>query len=86
MKIEIGKSLVYSWLRHVKKCQIVQNNWKPSPKWEKTEIGFQNLKDDIQNEFKNSGYEIFKNTCINSQFFQQAEIDAVGFSQGVDIS
>ena len=30
MKIEIGESLMSSWLRHVKHCQIVQSNWKPS--------------------------------------------------------
>ncbi len=29
MKIEIGESLMLSWLRHVKKCQLVQLNWKP---------------------------------------------------------
>ena len=28
MKIEMGESLFYSWLRHVKDCQIVQTNWK----------------------------------------------------------
>lgn len=34
MEIEIGESLPYSWLRHVKECQIVQINWKVSPKWD----------------------------------------------------
>lgn len=29
----MGESLAYSWLRHIKKCQIVQTNWKPSPLW-----------------------------------------------------
>ena len=33
MKIEMGESLFYSWLRHVKECQIVQTNWKVSPQW-----------------------------------------------------
>ena len=33
MKIEMGESLFYSWLRHVKECQLVQTNWKVSPKW-----------------------------------------------------
>ena len=33
MKIEMGESLFYSWLRHVKECQIVQTNWKPSSQW-----------------------------------------------------
>ncbi len=30
MTLEIGESLFYSWLRHIKNCQIVQTNWKPS--------------------------------------------------------
>ena len=30
MKIDIGESLVNSYLRHVKGCRIVQQNWKPS--------------------------------------------------------
>ena len=34
MKIEMGESLFYSWLRHVKQCHIVQMNWKVSPLWE----------------------------------------------------
>ena len=34
MKIEMGESLFYSWLRHVKECQIVQTNWKVSSNWE----------------------------------------------------
>ena len=34
MKIEMGESLFYSWLRHAKECQIVQTNWKSSPKWD----------------------------------------------------
>ena len=33
MKIEMGESLIYSWLRHVKHCQVVQTNWKCSPQW-----------------------------------------------------
>ena len=34
MKIEMGESLTYSWLRHEKLCQLVQTNWKVSPFWE----------------------------------------------------
>jgi len=34
MKIEMGESLFYSWLRHAKECQIVQTNWTTSGKWE----------------------------------------------------
>ena len=36
MKIEMGESLCASWLKHVKKCQIVQMNWKPSCFWDET--------------------------------------------------
>lgn len=34
MKIEIGESLLLSWLKHIKECQLVQTNWKASYKWE----------------------------------------------------
>lgn len=34
MKIEMGESLFYSWLRHVKECQIVQTNWTNSSRWD----------------------------------------------------
>ena len=33
MKIEIGESLMYSWLRHNKLCELAQTNWKASENW-----------------------------------------------------
>jgi len=33
MKIEIGKSLVSSYLKHVEQCKIVQTNWRVSGNW-----------------------------------------------------
>ena len=33
MKIEIAESLVYSWLRKVRNCRIVQTNWTPAAEW-----------------------------------------------------
>lgn len=33
MTIEMGESLMASWLKHVKGCQIVQTNWKYSACW-----------------------------------------------------
>ena len=86
MKIEIGESLIYSWLRHVKNCQIVQTNWKPSPKWEKNETVLEDIKGHIQKEFKHPEYDIFKKTTTISQFLNQAEIDAVGFSYSNDFT
>ena len=35
MKIEVGESLGYSYLRHVKQCWLVQVNWKASEHWAK---------------------------------------------------
>lgn len=58
MKIEIGESLVYSWLKHIKECQIVQTNWKCSPNWE-----LQNH-DEIETVMKLTDEYFFQNTHI----------------------
>ncbi len=79
MKIEIGESLVYSWLRHVKQCQVVQTNWKPSPRWWRNAIDFEPIIADINNNFQNLDMDIFGNNNIE-QFFRQAEIDVLGVS------
>jgi len=81
MKVEMGESLFYSWLRHYKRCQVVQTNWKPSRSW------------DLHNEKKLSefmdasgaffvekrGYSIFGTTSFR-QVLNQAEVDALGIS------
>lgn len=82
MKIEMGESLFYSWLRHVKDCQIVQNNWKPSPQWnllhaDELEALWQSFSVDIERTF---GYKVFKKNASLTQFLQQAECDALGVS------
>lgn len=33
MKIEIGESLLQSYLKHVENCLISQTNWKTSSNW-----------------------------------------------------
>ncbi|MBR1844522.1 MAG: hypothetical protein IJ790_02215 [Lachnospiraceae bacterium] len=82
MKIEMGESLFYSWLRHVKECQIVQTNWKTSSKWflqneEKLNI----IKNESDKFFKEKyGYSIYKGTSSLSQLLQQAECDVIGIS------
>ena len=79
MKIEIGESIVYSWLRHIKKCQIVQLNWKTSPEWEQVSSSnndLQTIMDKANVEFNNP----FKKTNNLSQLFKQAEIDAIGIN------
>lgn len=81
MKIEMGESLILSWLKHIKNCQLVQLNWKVSPNWT-----FQN-KDIIQNLMDKSnmlfsekyGYNIYKNNSLD-QLIAQSEADVVGIS------
>lgn len=88
MKIEMGESLFYSWLRHVKECQIVQTNWKASPQWVlEHEDDLQHLMDRCSAYFEQKlGYKIFKKNSSLSQILQQGEIDAVGISiQGQSI-
>ena len=81
MKIEMGESLFYSWLRHVKECQVVQTNWKPSPSWQlqgEDELKrFMGITDEhFQNKY---GYGVYKNNSL-AQLLLQAEVDALGIS------
>jgi hypothetical protein len=89
MKIEMGESLFYSWLRHVKECQVVQTNWKPSPSWPlHNEEDLQRLMNASDKHFQNKyDYGVFKNNSL-SQLLMQAEVDAVGISMsdgGVEV-
>ena len=82
MKIEMGESLFYSWLRHVKECQIVQANWKPSSSWQ---LLHQDEIDDfmrISNEYFNQkyGFNIYKKNSSLTQLLRQAEVDSLGIS------
>ena len=82
MKIEMGESLFYSWLRHVKECQIVQTNWTTSGQWtllheDKLEE-IMSMTDSFFSE--NYGYGIYKKTASLSQLLQQAECDALGMA------
>lgn len=82
MKIEIGESLLYSWLRHVKECQIVQTNWKVSEKWEiqhedEIEILIKKIDEHFVNKY---GYTIFKKNSSVSQIIHQTECDVLGIN------
>jgi len=80
MKIEMGESLFYSWLRHVKECQIVQTNWKVSPQWVmQHEEALAHLMEKADRRFSDKyGYKIFKQNASLSQIIQQGECDAIG--------
>ena len=81
MKIEMGESLVLSWLRHAKNCQSVQMNWKPSTtSWE---LQNEELVEQLMlraDSYYNNKYDwkLFKNNRSYSQLIKQGEIDVLG--------
>lgn len=86
MKIEIGESLFYSWLRHVKECQIVQTNWKISPQWQLNNIvAIEKMMVLVDKHYSQKyGYMIFKQNTSLSQLLHQGECDILGISIQTD--
>ncbi|MEK5233849.1 hypothetical protein MHB42_19325 [Lysinibacillus sp. FSL K6-0232] len=81
MKIEVGESLMLSWLRHVKKCQSVQLNWKPSVNhWElSNDEEIEQILQTVNAYFEDKySFNIFKNNKSYMQLLQQGELDALG--------
>ena len=77
MKIEIGESLVYSWLRHIKNCQIVQSNWKASSTWaNQSTMDWEQILNEIVKE------NLISNSSKLDQLIKQTECDAIGISMG----
>lgn len=79
----MGESLVYSWLRHVKECQIAQTNWKTSPGiWKlHNESNLNVMFDEINDYFIKAGQgNLFKKTSNLTQLLKQGECDALGVS------
>ncbi|MDD3311691.1 hypothetical protein [Pseudodesulfovibrio sp.] len=82
MKIEMGESLVRTWARHCRECQLAELNWKPSPLWTGA------VTDEHREWFRAARAEfpavVFKKNAGISQFLGQAEIDVLGvhFEQG----
>ncbi|MGE4295354.1 MAG: hypothetical protein AB7E49_06600 [Campylobacterales bacterium] len=76
MKVEIGESIIYSWLRHIKKCEVAQTNWKISPTWV-----IKPLPGELLNSIPQTfGTDIFKRSVNIDQVIKQAEIDVFGYS------
>ncbi|MXY17387.1 MAG: hypothetical protein F4Y57_10445 [Acidobacteria bacterium] len=80
MKVEVGESLGYSYLRHVQQCWLVQTNWKASEHWVK-----QLVDDELEREFVSIRERLRESFGVDlggkvecSQFLKQAEIDVVG--------
>lgn len=92
MKIEIAESLVYSYLKHVEGCRIVQTNWATSGKWAVTKYEEERARN-LYEKIATCGYfdGIFKNSSFE-QLIKQAEIDVLGINTaegsiyGVDVA
>ena len=85
MKIEMSESLCYSYLRHVKRCWLVQTNWKSSKHWEThEEENLQEMFQAMKGNFDKDG-KVFKQTKTASQFMKQGEIDTIGIDQQGEI-
>lgn len=82
MKIEMGESLLYSWLRHIKSCQIVQTNWKTSYTWTLyNEIELTTMFDELNAHFTSvTGVKLFKKTASLGQLLKQGECDVLGIT------
>ncbi len=79
MKIEIGESLMLSYLKHVKKCLFYQANWKVSSNWDIDTNSNDKLSFVYGNITKHSEFsEIFKQSKLE-QLIKQSEIDVIGW-------
>lgn len=80
MKVEIGESLGYSFLRHVEGCWLVQANWKASGHWPRLlndaelDREFAAIRRNVERDFQGA----FRGTTKGTTFLRQAEIDVVG--------
>ena len=92
MKIEIAESLIYSYLKHVEGCRIVQTNWATSGNWTVTEYEKERARE-LFNKVASSEHfsGIFKNNSFD-QLIKQAEIDVLGINTteetiyGIDVA
>ena len=81
MKVEMGESLCYSWLRHVKRCQIAQTDWRASPHWKIVNIVELEALERAYDAFCRDkfGLDLFRGSSLQ-QFLVQAEADVLGLA------
>lgn len=80
MKIEICEQAISSWLTHIKNCQIVQTNWRPSPLKKITSEELNSVNDfveEIKKFAEENNLDIFKQSSVQ-QMILQCEIDVAG--------
>lgn len=76
MTTEMGESLCYSWLKHIKGCQFVQTNWKASMSWDHSDLDL-NVLDNAKNWFGQK-YTFTKAKYTSDSIFKTTECDVVG--------
>lgn len=77
MKIEMGESLMQSYLKHIKGCLITQTNWKILRSWEKSNENKAKEKfEEIKKEYPN----IFSEKITFEKMLNQAELDIIGIA------
>jgi hypothetical protein len=80
MKIEIGESLIYSFLRHEKSCLVTQTNWKASGNWNISEDTQDSVKYTFDKLKSHHAFSDIFGTQELAQVIKQAEIDVLGIS------
>lgn len=81
MKIEMGESLMQSYLKYKKGCLLTQTNWKTSSSWTIEKGNFEKIEfiyNKIQSHTDFS--DIFKKNSLE-QALKQAELDVVGIDK-----
>lgn len=84
MKIEMGESLVYSWLKHVRKCTFIHANWKAPlvNQWRNIDE-LADILEELRGLLGDSAIDILGNDNIQ-QFIRQTECDEIGLRRDYD--
>ena len=78
MKIEVCESLCASWLKHKKRCLVVQTNWKASPAW--CTHRSVKVKELVEAVRAVEGVNVIKKNAGADQMIRQTECDVLGVS------
>lgn len=80
MKIEMGESLMQSYLKYEKECLITQTNWKISSSWGITDDDSSAIRAVFERIAGHGDFsDVFKG-CSLDQALKQAELDVVGIN------
>ena len=82
----LKESLVFSYLKHIKKCKIIQTNWGPKTRdWDEEYGKARELLRTSKNYFKNKyRINIFEHISPDDDIIRLSSIDAFGISFNKD--